>query len=148
MGLGTGVGVGAGVGVGVGFGLLRSSLSPLLLLPLMLLPLLEVDVGVGVGIGIGVGVGVGFGAGVGNAETVDVVNLGVAPVPRTQARGGVQGLLAEMLLPSALQELLAACTMESRRLFKPFCKDAVPCGVFEASAATGEQAVGSAPLTL
>jgi hypothetical protein len=55
-----------------------------------------------------------------------VVNVGSAPVPRTQASGGVQGLLAEMLEPSALQELLAAFTMAIRRLFNPLCKEVVP----------------------
>ena len=76
-------------------------------------------VGAGVGLGNRIGVGVGVGADV-------VVNLGVALVPRTQASGGVQGLLAEMLEPSALQELLAASTIARRRLFKPLCKEAVP----------------------
>lgn len=80
--------------------------------------------------------------GVGVGDVVDVVvNSGFVFGPRTQASGGVQ-VLGKMLLPSALQELLAACTMEKRRLFKPFCKDAVPWGVFAASAATGEQAEG------
>src|SRR5579864_2883666 len=60
------------------------------------------------------------------------------PVPRTQASAGVQ-VLGEMLVPSALQELLAAFTMLRRRSFNPFCKDAVPWGLLAASAATDEQ---------
>ena len=68
-----------------------------------------------------------------------VVKRGFVPVPRTQASGGVH-VLGAMLVPSALQETLAACTMERRRLFRPFCKDAVPWGLLAASAATDEQA--------
>jgi hypothetical protein len=83
-------------------------------------------VGVGDGVGDGVGEGDRTGVGVGVGETVDVVNLGLVPVPRTQASGSVQGLLAETGLPSALQELLAAVTIARRRLFKPPCKEAVP----------------------
>jgi hypothetical protein len=79
-----------------------------------------------VGVGDGVGDGDRTGVGVGVGETVDVVNLGLVPVPRTQARGDVQGLLAEILVPSALQELLAAFTIARRRSFNPFCKEAVP----------------------
>ena len=83
-------------------------------------------VGVGDGVGDGVGEGDRTGVGVGVGETVDVVNLGLVPVPRTQASGSVQGLLAETELPSALQELLAAFTIARRRSFNPLCKEAVP----------------------
>jgi hypothetical protein len=81
---------------------------------------------VGVGDGVGDGVGEGDRTGVGVGVGVGVVNLGLVPVPRTQASGGVQGLLVETGLPSALQELLAAVTIARRRLFKPPCKEAVP----------------------
>jgi len=43
----------------------------------------------GVGAGVGEGVGAGVGVGEGDAEPL-VVNRGSAPVPRTQASGGVQ----------------------------------------------------------
>ena len=93
------------------------------------------------GVGLGVGAGVGVGVGAGGVEVVEAVeNRGfVGSVPRTQASGAVQ-LLGAMLLPLALQELFAACTIEKRRLFKPVCKNAVPWGLFAASAATDEQA--------
>ena len=75
---------------------------------------------------MGVGVGLGAGIGVRVGEGLDVVNFGSVPVPRTQASGAVHGLLAEMLLPSALQELVAACTMARRRAFSPVSKEVVP----------------------
>lgn len=142
VGVGVGVEIGVGVGVGVGVGLWSWPSCPLipLLLPLLpLLPLLVMETGVGDGVGEGVRTGICV------VETVDVVNLGLAPVPRTHAKGGVQGLLAEMLLPSALQELLAACTSARRRLFKPVCREAVPWEVFEARGDTGEHAVDDPP---
>ena len=55
----------------------------------MPLVLLVVTV-VGVGEGVGAGVGMGLGAGDCDDEAGVVVNLGSAPVPRTQASGGVQ----------------------------------------------------------
>lgn len=116
--IGVGVGVGVGVGIGVGVGVGGGSSWP----PCPSCPLLLVDVGLGAGVGIGVGVSIGAGTVVDEA----VVNRGVVPVPRTQASGSVQGLLAEMGLPSVLQELLAACTRANRRLFKPASKETVP----------------------
>ena len=80
----------------------------------------------GVGDGAGVGEGNGVGVGEGNADPPVVVNRGVDPVPRTQASGGVQGLLALVLLPLRSQELLAAFTIARRRSFNPLCKEAVP----------------------
>jgi hypothetical protein len=152
VGVGAGVGVGIGVGVGVGKWSWSSSSScppplPLLLLPL---PLLLVVIGIGVGdaIGRGIGAGVGdaddrgIGVGVGDglAEALNVVvNFGFVPVPRTHASAGVQMLVGEMLLPSALQELLAAWTMARRRSFKLVCREVVPCVLFVARADTAEQ---------
>ena len=80
----------------------------------------------GDGVGLGNSTGVGVGEGDCVPEPGVVVNVGSAPVPRTQASGGVQGLLGEMLEPSALQELLAAFTMAMRRPFNPLCKEVVP----------------------
>ena len=88
--------------------------------------------------------GVGVGVGVGEVVVVEVDELmmkrGSVPVPRTQANGGVQVVLVEMLFPAASHEAFAAVTIERRRSFKPVCKDAVPWGVFAASADTAEHA--------
>jgi hypothetical protein len=86
--------------------------------------------------------GVGAGVGAGEDELIVVLNCWL----RTQASGGVQGTLGETGLPSALQALLAACTMARRRLFSPVCKEAVPWGVLLARGATGEQALEGKPL--
>jgi len=104
----------------------------------LLPPLLGVELGVGAG--VGAGVGVGMGAGVVPAGVVENLKF-VGSVPRTQARAGVHALggLSGVVVPSALHKLLAAFTMERRRPFKLSSKDVVPCGVLEASAATGEQ---------
>ena len=88
------------------------------------------------------GIRTGVGVGAGEDELTVVLNCWL----RTQASGGVQGTLGETGLPSALQALLAACTMARRRLFSPVCKEAVPWGVLLARGATGEQALEAAPL--
>ena len=76
----------------------------------------------------GVGAGVGDNIGGCDVETGTVVNLGSAPVPRTQASGAVHwpNVLNGTVFPTESHEPLAACTMESRSVFNPLCKEVVP----------------------
>ncbi len=97
---------------------------------------------------MGVGEG-GVGAGDCGVERAIVVNVGSAPVPRTQASGGVQSRAGtKTVFPPASQKLLAAFTMAMRRLFKPFVKKLCPEMYCVAKAATGEQAVEAPPFNI